>query len=183
MTTGKRLVVAKGKGYLNATGPQARFIIFLILVLIAFTLLLRVFQKLSEILQLPIFLPISLVVLFIFIAIVGILYSHRFLGPVFRIQKAVEQMAEGELMMSLRLRDSDDPLLKELAGSVSFLCEHYRKTFALIQAATDDISSEISSVEESVQKGADAAEVKRRIEGLRSKQAVLERAVKSFRKG
>lgn len=183
MTTGKRLVVAKGKGYLNAAGPQGRFIIFLIMVLIAFTLLLRVFQKLSEMLQLPIFLPISLIVLFIFIAIVGVLYSHRFLGPIFRIQKAVEQMADGELMMSLRLRDSDDPMLKELARSVSSLCEHYRNTFALVQAAAEELSIEIRGIEESIQRGADAAEVKRLIEGLRKKQAVLDSAIKSFRKG
>src|SRR3989337_2412480 len=88
MTSGKRLLVAKGKGYFNAIGPQTRFIVFIIFILITFTLLLRVFQKLAEILQLPLFLPISLVTMFIFIGIVGTVYSHKFLGPIFRIRRA-----------------------------------------------------------------------------------------------
>ena len=114
----KKAADLQRQGYLSAAGPQARFIIFLIFTLIAYTVLLRVFQKLAEILQLPLFLPIALVVLLVFIGIIGVLYSHKFLGPLTRIRHAIDMMAEGETALNLRLRDADDPLLKELARSV-----------------------------------------------------------------
>ena len=75
--TGKRQIMGRGKGYLNAAGPQYRFIVFLILLLFAYTFLLRVFQKLAEIVQFPIFLPIALVTLLIFIGIVEFMTTLR----------------------------------------------------------------------------------------------------------
>ncbi len=76
-------MLSRGKNHLiSFSGSQLRFIIFLILLLISYTVLLRVFQKIAEIVQLPIFLPIALISLLIFIGIVGILYSRRrFVGP------------------------------------------------------------------------------------------------------
>lgn len=182
MTTGKRMMVAKGKGYLSAAGPQARFIVFLILVLIAFTLLLRVFQKLSEILQLPLFLPISLITLFIFIAIVGTLYSHRFLGPVMRIKKAIEQMAAGDFSVALRLRESDDPMLKDLARAISQMCEHTRNAFAIIHDAAAELYNDIGALNEVLARGADVHEIRRRMESIKAKQEILNKAIKAFRK-
>src|SRR5512147_790910 len=94
--TGKRhLIGNRGKGYLQASGMQYRFIIFLIFLLVAYSVLLRVFQKLAEIVQFPLFLPITLVTLLVFIGIVGIIYSHTFIGPINRIRKALEQLASG----------------------------------------------------------------------------------------
>lgn len=182
MTTGKRMVVAKGKGYLNAAGPQARFIVFLLIVLISFTLLLRVFQKLSEILQFPLFLPISLVTLFIFIAIVGTLYSHRFLGPVARIRRAMEQMATGDFTVCLRLRETDDPMLKDLANALTGICDHTRNAYGLIQDAASDLFNEIGALREIITRGAETAKIKQRLESIRTKQEVLDRAIKAFRK-
>ena len=40
---GKRLYISSGKGYLNAAGPQARFIVFLLTVPLLFTILLVIF--------------------------------------------------------------------------------------------------------------------------------------------
>ncbi len=182
MTSGKRSVLAKGKGYLNAAGPQTRFILFLIIILIAFTLLLRVFQKLAEILQFPLFLPIALVTMFIFIGIVGTVYSHKFLGPIFRIRRAIEQMAEGDMSINLRLRESDDPLLKELVKDISNLCEHNRHNHTIIKETAVDLFNNINILHEKMQRGADAAELRAQIEGIRKKQEVLDKAIKSHRK-
>lgn len=182
MTSGKRLLIAKGKGYLNATGPQARFIIFLIFILITFTLLLRVFQKLAEILQLPLFLPIALATLFVFIGIVGTLYSHKFLGPVFRIRRAVEQMAEGDLSINLRLRESDDPLLKDLVSAISRFCEHARNNHSLIEDACADLNSTVRMLSDAIQNGKSAAECRPLMEAVQKKQELLEKAIRSYRK-
>jgi signal transduction histidine kinase len=182
MTTRKRQLISKGKGYLSAAGPQARFIIFLIFTLIAYTVLLRVFQKLAEILQLPLFLPIALVVLLVFIGIIGVVYSHKFLGPLTRIRHAIDMMAEGETALNLRLRDADDPLLKELARSVSLLCEHSRDAQTLTDDSARDLFQEIEALSKAVQADADRSTLRKHLENVRKKQELLEKAIKAFRK-
>ena len=142
---GKRIILGRGKGYISAAGPQYRFIVFLIFILVAYTLLLRVFQKLAEILQLPIFLPISLVTLLIFIGIVGTLYSHKFVGPMTRIRRALDQMAEGEVTICLRLRETDDPMLKDIVKSISRLCEHTRNEHVLVRDRARDLFNAVQA--------------------------------------
>ncbi|HAR46739.1 MAG: hypothetical protein A2X56_11670 [Nitrospirae bacterium GWC2_57_13] len=181
MTPSKRVWLSKGRGYFSVAGPQGRFIIFLVLVLAGYTLLLRVFQKLSEMLQLPLFLPISLVTLFVFIAVVGTLYSHTILGPLTRIQRAINRMIDGEADICLRLREADDPLLKDLAASLSTLCEHTRINQAVIHDAAADLFNGVQSLIESVKGGAGAKDLAPLIETLRNKQDLLDKAVKSFR--
>ncbi len=182
MTTGKRYFIAKGKGYLNAAGPQSRFILFLLFTLVSYTLLLRVFQKLAEIVQLPVFLPISLVSLLVFVGIVGTVYSHKFVGPMVRIQRAINQMAEGDMLISLRLRDTDDPMLKDLVSAIGLLCDHSVKAHSHIQNAAWELFGDLQAFQEKVERGADASELKAQVESMRKKQEVLDKAIKSFRK-
>lgn len=182
MTSGKRFMLSKGKGYLSAVGPQTRFIVFLIFILITFTLLLRVFQRLAEILQFPLFLPIALVTMFIFIGIVGTVYSHKFLGPIFRIRRAIEMMAEGDMSINLRLRESDDPLLKDLVKEISHLCEQNRHNHTLIKETAVDLFNKINILHEKIQRGANEAELRAQIEDVRRKQELLDKAIKSHRK-
>ncbi len=177
--TRKRFFGGKGKGYLNAAGPQYRFIVFLIFLLISYTILLRVFQKLAEIVQLPIFLPVSLITLLIFIGIVGVLYSHTFIGPIKRIRKALEQLAEGDTTVSLRLRESDDPALKELVNAITRLCEHSRDSHVLIRETAEDLFREITALQESVRRGAAEAEIRKHLDTLRTKQELMDKAIKA----
>lgn len=178
----KRTLIGRGKGYLNAAGPQSRFIIFLIFVLMGYTLLLRVFQKLAEFLQLPLFLPVSLVTLLLFIGIAGTVYSHAFVGPMARIRRAVEQLTRGDYTVSLRLRESDDPMLKELVDSISRLSEHSRNSHAFVEASAQDLFEDISHLLAGIEKGGDRAEMLKRIETVREKQKIMEKAIQSLRK-
>jgi signal transduction histidine kinase len=180
--TGKRMLWHRNRGYLHTAGPQFRFILFLILLLISYTILLRVFQKLAEIVQLPIFLPISLIVLLIFIGIGGILYSHTFVGPIIRIRKTLEHMAEGETAVCLRLRDSDDPMLKDLVNSILLVCENSRASQSLIQDASRELFSEITALQNSIHRGADKAELQKHFDEIHKKHGLLEHAIKAFGK-
>ncbi len=180
--TRKRLFVGKGKGYLNAAGPQYRFIVFLIFLLISYTILLRVFQKLAEIVQLPIFLPVSLITLLIFIGIVGVLYSHTFVGPIIRIRRALEQLAEGDMNVSLRLRESDDPMLKDLVNAITRLCELSRDSHVLIQETSEDLFGEIKALEDCIRRDADEAEIQKRFDSLHKKKELMDKAIKAFGK-
>jgi hypothetical protein len=179
----KRTLFGRGKGYLlNVAGPQARFIIFLIFLLFAYTLLLRVFQKLAQIVQLPVFLPLSLISLLVFIGIVGTLYSHKFVGPMLRIQRAIEHLAGGDTSICLRLRATDDPMLQDLVKAISLLCEHSRNNHTIIEDTARDLFSEIQALQEKIRQGADGAEIQKQLEDVRNKQELLDTAIKSCRK-
>jgi methyl-accepting chemotaxis protein len=178
----KRTLLGRGKGYLlNVAGPQARFIIFLIFLLVAYTLLLRVFQKLAEIVQFPIFLPLSLISLLVFIGIVGTLYSHKFVGPMLRIRRAIEHLADGDTAICLRLRASDDPMLQDMVKAISRLCEHSRNTHTLIEDTARDLSEDIQALQEKIQQGADSSEIQKQLESVRKKQGLLDTAIRSYR--
>ncbi len=177
--TVQRSLLGRGKGYFNAAGPQARFIAFLLTVLIIFTLILGVVQKLAKIVQLPVFLPVSLVILLVFIGVVGTIYSHTFVGPLARIRKALQQLAEGDTSVSLRLRDSDDPALKDLVAAIGSLCDHSKKTQASIRSTAQDLFANIAALEEKLQQGADRAELQKEIESIRKKQEALDKALQS----
>jgi signal transduction histidine kinase len=174
---GKRFLLGRGKGYMSAAGPQYRFIIFLVFVLISYTFLLRIFQKLAEIAQLPVFLPIALTSLLVFIGIVGVIYSHTFIGPMARIRRAMDRLAEGETSASLRLRDTDDPELKEMVKSITRLSEHSRNSHALVLEASQDLFRELAALQESMQGGGDRGEIQKRLEAVRKRQDLLDKAV------
>ncbi len=176
-TTGKRHIVGRGKGYLNEVGLQFRFILFLLIVLVFFSLLLLVFQKLSVFLPLFVFLPIALTTLLLFVGIAGTIYSHAFVGPMIRIRRALEQLAEGETNLNLRLRESDDPLLKELANSITTLADQVRDGHVLIREARDDLSGDIKAIQEAMARGAGLEELAKHIAALRKKQDQLDKAI------
>jgi signal transduction histidine kinase len=178
----KRHFVGRGKGYLSATAAQSRFIVYLLLVLVCYTLLLLVFQKLTAFLPLYVFLPISLIILLIFIGIVGVLYSHTFVGPLIRIRKSLQHMAQGDTNVSLRLRESDDPMLKELVKEVTLLCEHSRNSQALVMETSRELFAELTSLEDKIRKGADRADIQKHLDSIRRKHDLLEAAIKAFKK-
>jgi hypothetical protein len=180
--SGKNIHGGRTRGYLHAAGPQLRFILFLILLLITYTILLRVFQKLAEIVQLPVFLPISLIALLFFIGIGGMLYSHTFVGPMARIRRALEHLAEGDANMSLRLRDSDDPMLKDMVRTIGRVCEHSRETHTLIGETAKDLFDALAELRLKIDQGADRAVVQEQLDAVRRKQEILDRAIRSFRK-
>lgn len=180
--SGNRQLWGRGKGYLNAAGSQYRFIIFLLLVLGAYTFLLKVFQKLAEIAQLPVFFSIALISLLFFIGVVGTLYSHTFVGPMQRIRRVLEHLAQGDTNVTLRLRDSDDPMLKDLVKTVTQLCDHSRSSHALVQETARDLFADIESLQEKVRQGTESGDIQRHVEGMRAKQELLEKAIKSFGK-
>jgi methyl-accepting chemotaxis protein len=179
-TTGKRHLLSRNKGYLSSAGPQYRFILFLLVMLGVYTVLLKVFQKLAEIVQLPVFLPIALITLLFFIGVAGTVYSHTFVGPLRRISRALEHLAVGDTNISLRLRDSDDPMLKELVKTISQLCDTSRSSQALVRETAGDLFADIEALRKKIQQGADTGEIKKHVEGMRTKQDLLNSAIKSI---
>lgn len=175
-----RAYFTRGKGILSSTGPQSRFILFLIILLIAYTFLLMIFRKLAEIADLPVFIPIALTTLVAFIGIAGTLYSHRFVGPMVRIRKALEQVAQGDCAVTLRLRDSDDPMLKDLVDTIGRLCEQSRHSHRLIHDAARDLARELTTLREGIDRGATTRDVLKQMEVVHQKQKALEKAIQTL---
>ena len=180
MQTTKREQFTRGKGILSATGPQSRFILFLIFLLVLYTLLLRIFQKLASIVDLPVFLPVALVTLLAFIGLAGTLYSHRFVGPMVRIRKTLERIAGGDCSVTLRLRDADDPMLKDLVRTIGHLCEQSRQSHRLVQESARELSGDLTALQENIRKGASAGDLLKQAEAIQKKQAALDKAVLSL---
>jgi methyl-accepting chemotaxis protein len=180
MQTTKREQFTRGKGILSATGPQSRFILFLIFLLVLYTLLLRIFQKLASIVDLPVFLPVALVTLLAFIGLAGTLYSHRFVGPLVRIRKTIERIAAGDCSVTLRLRDADDPMLTDLVRAIGHLCEQSRQSHSLVQDLARELSGDMTALQENIRKGASVGDLLKQVEAIQKKQAALDRAVQSL---
>jgi len=178
--TTKRDQFTRGKEILSATVPQARFILFLIFILVFYTLLLRVFQKLAVIVDLFIFLPIALVTLLMFIGLAGTLYSHRFVGPMVRIRKTLERIAAGDCSVTLRLRDADDPMLKDLVRTIGSLCEKSRHSHRLIHESARELFGELTALQDNIRRGASAEDLNRQAEAIQKKQAALDKALLSL---
>jgi methyl-accepting chemotaxis protein len=180
MTRTKRGHISRGKSILSAAGPQSRFILFLVFLLIAYTLLLRVFQKLAAIVELPVFLPIALVTLLLFIGIAGTIYSHRFVGPMARIRQTLEHVAAGDCAVTLRLRENDDPMLKDLVQTITELCDNSRLRHTNIHETAQDLLKAIEALREAIRSGAQLPALQQLAEGIRSRQELFEKALRSL---
>lgn len=173
----KRQYFSRGKGILSAAGAQARFIVFLIFLLIGYTFLLKIFQKLTGIVEFALFLPIALVSLLAFIGVSGALYSHKFMGPVARIRRTLEQVADGDCSVTLRLREADDPMMKELAQTVVKLCERGRRDHRELREAMHDLQGDLADLAGRIRAGDNADLMAPLLERIQNKRAALERII------
>lgn len=56
--------------------------------------------------------------------VIGLLFSHRIAGPVYRLKKAMEQVGEGDLSLLIRLRSGDE--LHELKDAFNDMVSNLR---------------------------------------------------------
>ncbi|MBL7716763.1 MAG: methyl-accepting chemotaxis protein [Bdellovibrionales bacterium] len=61
----------------------------------------------------------------IFLTLLGLILSHRVAGPVLRIQKHLDKLADGKTMEDVQFREKD--YFPELAGSVNAFAAKYKK--------------------------------------------------------
>ncbi len=60
------------------------------------------------------------------IFILGLLFSHRIAGPVYRISKTLEEITKGNLGLKIKLREGDE--LVDLADTINNLTDNFNKT-------------------------------------------------------
>jgi gas vesicle protein len=81
--------------------------------------------------------------------------------------------------ISLRLRESDDPVLKELVTAITQLCENSRNSQALLRDTSRELSEDIAGLQDKFNKGASHADIQRQLDAVRKKHELLEKTIKS----
>ncbi|MBN2754038.1 MAG: methyl-accepting chemotaxis protein [Candidatus Goldbacteria bacterium] len=120
-----------------------------------------IYIKTTELLILP------LIVLSVVSCIAGILISHRIAGPVYRMKKVAEEIAKGNLCVSVKFRKSDElhglaDSMNAMIAGVRNLVKEDRNTINKIMAVSDKLTKDIKK-----HKGL-KAEVKKTINELNS---------------
>jgi len=87
----------------------------------------RVFAKPTSDFILP-SLSVTVLIVSVFAALVifclSLLATHKIVGPIYRLQKEISLMQEGDIGRSFKIRDKDE--LQELAKSLNFMASTFR---------------------------------------------------------
>lgn len=91
-------------------------------------------------------LPTLLLTSIVVVALIGVativvtlFTSHRIAGPLYRIEKDVEEIAAGNLTMRFRLRTGDE--IKALAVSLDVMAHNLREHIATIKQSSDALAA------------------------------------------
>jgi len=82
--------------------------------------------------------------------------------------------------MNLRLRETDDPMLKEIAREISALCEHSRDSSAVLRESLRDLFKDVVVLQEMIRLDAPKSDVERHLHELRKRQDEMEKMIKSL---
>ncbi len=78
------------------------------------------------------------------IFILGLLFSHKIAGPLYRIEKAIDEISKGSIGLKIKLRRGDE--LKDLAEVVNTLTENLRNSIDLSNETILKIQKELDGV-------------------------------------
>ena len=84
-------------------------------------------------------LLVCMAVALVFTFFFGIVISHRMAGPVYRIRKMLDKMAQGDLSEQVRLRKKDD--FNALAESLNGLIKSWRRNVEELKGILRDLET------------------------------------------
>jgi len=76
--------------------------------------------------------------------ILALLFSHRIAGPVYRIEKTVDEIAKGNLGLKIRLREGDE--LVSLAYMINSMTERFNSTIVSDRNILIKIEEDLESI-------------------------------------
>jgi len=82
------------------------------------------------------------------IFILGLLFSHRIAGPVYRISKTLEDISKGNLGLKIRLREGDE--LVDLADMINNLTDSLNKTILTDRDIVAQIEKDLVEIKQIV---------------------------------
>ncbi|MCX5692624.1 MAG: methyl-accepting chemotaxis protein [Candidatus Omnitrophica bacterium] len=106
------------------------------------------------------------------IFILGLLFSHRIAGPVYRIGKTLEDITKGNLGLRIRLREGDE--LVDLADTINNLTGNFNKTIILDKDIAIKIEKDLEEIKKlSSSQPCDCAKIGALISSLQEKSKEL----------
>ena len=117
---------------------------------------------------------IFLVVGGIVVAFLTMRYTHRVAGPIYRFEKALEEMKAGDFSSRIVLRDRDE--LKEIADSFNAVNRGLSARIEGMRAAAADVNSALLEAEREAEPGAGGERIREALEANRR----LEEQLKAF---
>lgn len=87
---------------------------------------------------------ISIVLVSIATAVVIMYLSHRIAGPLYKIEKCVKEIGEGNLSLKINLRSTDE--ITEMANSLNEMTTNIKNRISEIKSRIDDLISQIENL-------------------------------------
>lgn len=85
-------------------------------------------------------LVLVIVVNVIIVVIIGVFYSHQFAGPSYKLEKSIQQIAQGDLSMRIHLRKGDT--MHNVADSLNQMLDNFRNVVRRAKELTKAIGDE-----------------------------------------
>lgn len=89
-------------------------------------------------------MALSMTVAIVASGLVGLVWSHRFAGPLRVLAAAIERIKAGDLSLTLKVRDNDT--LKEIVDEFSSMQQALRERIAADRDRADAVSSRLAEV-------------------------------------
>lgn len=160
---------------------QLRFVVFVIAILIGYSLFLLIFQKLSKTLVFPLMIPMVFGGLIIFIGIISIFYSHRFAGPLFAILRALKEIAEGHLLTKVHIRKEHNVAFHEIAENINKITDNFHDAIIKIEERIAQLSNETQSLRERILSSHSKSELVFQIDRMQEMEGKIKDVIKGFK--
>jgi len=112
---------------------------------------------------------------------IAIMYiSNRIAGPLFKIEKSVKELGEGDLRLRINLRSTDE--ITEMANSINGMTENFNKHLVEIKERSHNLSNLIENLKAALIKNKSAStDVQRLINDLSKQKEQLDKEINYFK--
>jgi methyl-accepting chemotaxis protein len=94
--------------------------------------------------------------------VISFIVSHKFAGPIFKLEKSMDKVKKGDLTHKMYLREGDE--FTQLAEIFNELVSEFRESVVLDRKLAKEIKSELEEIEPSLD-----AETKGKVEAIKEK--------------
>lgn len=160
---------------------QGRFAAFVITILIGYSAILLLFQKLARSVSFPLMIPIVFVGLIVFIGVVSIFYSHRLAGPLFAIQRGTKEIAKGDLLIKMHIRKGHNIVFHQIVENINNMTDNLRDTILKMEERVVKLSKETNGLSEKITTGKSKNELALHLNKIQELEKELGDILKTFK--
>lgn len=115
------------------------------------------------------------------VAVICLIFSHRIAGPIYRLEKSIDALGEGDLAVHVKFRDYD--ALGPIADETNVAIRRLNHKVRSCQDAMELVCMGEERVTELLRLGADAAEIRKAAGEIKEGLAELKRATDTVKTG